>query len=45
MVLAVIGMTAAARIVRNRRTYEGVILLAIVLAAAAGMPAPASFAP
>ena len=36
-VLAVIGATAAARIVRNRRTYERVILLAIVLAAAAGM--------
>ena len=37
MVLAVIGVTAAGRIVRDRRTYERVILLAIVLAAAAGM--------
>ena len=36
-VLAVIGVTAAARIVGDRRTYERVILLAIVLAAAAGM--------
>jgi len=36
-VLAAIGVTAAARIVRDRRTYERVILLAIVLAAAAGM--------
>ena len=37
MALAAIGATAAARIVRDRRTYERVILLAIVLAAAAGM--------
>jgi hypothetical protein len=37
VVLAAIGATAAARIVRNRRTYERVILLAIVLAAAAGI--------
>lgn len=36
-VLTVIGVTAAARIVRDRRTYERVILLAIVLAAAAGI--------
>src|SRR5580700_2676432 len=36
-VLAAIGVTAAARIVRNRRTYERMILLAIVLAAAAGI--------
>ena len=37
MALAAIGAAAAARIVRDRRTYERVILLAIVLAAAAGM--------
>jgi hypothetical protein len=36
-VLAVVGVTAAARIVGDRRTYERVILLAIVLAVAAGM--------
>ena len=36
-VLKVIGVTAAARIVRDRRTYERVILLAIGLAAAAGI--------
>lgn len=36
-VLAVIGVTATARVVRDRRTYERVILLAIVMAAAAGM--------
>jgi hypothetical protein len=36
-VLAVIGVTVAARIVRDRRTYERVILLAIVLAAAGGI--------
>jgi hypothetical protein len=36
-VLAVIGVTAATRIVRDRRTYERVILLAIALAAAAGI--------
>jgi len=36
-VLAVIGATAAARILRDRRTYERVILLAIVLTAAAGI--------
>jgi hypothetical protein len=36
-VLAVIGVTAAARIVGDRQTYERIILLAIVLAAAAGM--------
>lgn len=36
-VLAVIGVTAAARIVRDRRTFERVILLAIVMAAAAGL--------
>jgi hypothetical protein len=35
--LAMIGVTAVARFVRNRRTYERVILLAIVLAALAGM--------
>jgi hypothetical protein len=33
----VIGVTAATRIVRDRRTYERVILLAIVLTAAAGI--------
>jgi hypothetical protein len=37
VVLTAIGVTAAARIVRDGRTYERVILLAIVLAAAAGM--------
>jgi hypothetical protein len=37
VVLAAIGATAVARIARNRRTYERVIVLAIVLAAAAGM--------
>lgn len=36
MALAVIGVTVAARIARDRRTYERVIVLAIVLAAAAG---------
>lgn len=35
--LAVIGVAAVARFVRDRRTYERVILLAIVLAAMAGM--------
>lgn len=37
MALAVIGVTVAARIVRDRQTYERVILLAIVLAAAVGI--------
>jgi hypothetical protein len=37
MVLAAIGVTVTARIVRDRRTYERVILLAILLAAAAGI--------
>jgi hypothetical protein len=32
--MAVIGLTAAARMARDRRTHERVILLAIVLAAA-----------
>jgi hypothetical protein len=36
VILAVIGVTAAARIARDRQTHERVILLAIVLAAAAG---------
>ena len=35
--LAVIGVTAVARFVRDRRTHERVILLAIVLAAMAGI--------
>jgi len=35
--LAVIGVTAAARIVRDRRTYERVVLVALVLAAVAGL--------
>lgn len=34
VVMAVIGLTAAARMARDRRTHERVILLAIVLAAA-----------
>jgi hypothetical protein len=34
--VAVIGLAALARIVRNRRTYERIIFVAIVLAAAAG---------
>jgi hypothetical protein len=34
VVIAVIGLTAAARMARDRRTHERVILLAIVLAAA-----------
>jgi hypothetical protein len=37
VVLAVIGVNMAARIARDRRTYERVIVLAIVLAAAAGI--------
>ena len=37
VVAAAIGVTAAARIARDRRTYERLILLAIVLAAAVGM--------
>lgn len=36
MVLAVIGVAVTGRIVRSRRTYERAILLALVLAAAAG---------
>jgi len=36
VVLALIGANMAARIARDRRTYERVIVLAIVLAAAAG---------
>jgi hypothetical protein len=37
MVMALIGGAAAARIVRDRRTYERLIVIAIVLAAAAGL--------
>jgi hypothetical protein len=36
VVLAVIGVGVTGRIVRSRRTYERAILMAIVLAAAAG---------
>ncbi len=36
VVLAVIGVAVTGRIVRSRRTYERAILLALVLAAAAG---------
>lgn len=35
-VLAAVGLAAAARVVRDRRTYERIILVALVLAAAAG---------
>jgi hypothetical protein len=35
--MAMIGGAAAARIARDRRTYERVIIFALVLAAAAGM--------
>ncbi len=35
-VLAGVGLAAAARVVRDRRTYERVILVALALAAAAG---------
>lgn len=35
--LAAVGVTAVARIARDRRTYERVIVLTIVLAAAAGI--------
>jgi hypothetical protein len=37
VVMAVIGLTAAARMARDRRTQERVILLTIVLAAAVGV--------
>jgi len=37
MIMAMIGAAAAARIARDRRTYERLIVGAIVLAAAAGM--------
>ncbi len=35
-VLAAVGLAAAARIARDRRTYERIILVALVLAAAGG---------
>ena len=37
MVVALIGAGAVARIVRDRRTYERLIIVAIALAAVAGM--------
>jgi hypothetical protein len=37
MVMAMIGGAAAARIARDRRTYERMIIFALVLAAAAGL--------
>jgi hypothetical protein len=37
VVMAMIGLAAAARIVRDRRTYERVVIFAIVVAAAAGL--------
>jgi hypothetical protein len=37
VVMAMIGLGAVARIVRHRRTYERLIIFAIVVAAAAGM--------
>jgi hypothetical protein len=37
VVMAMIGGAAAARIARDRRTYERVIIFALVLAAAAGI--------
>ena len=37
MVMALIGAGAAARIVRDRRTYERLVVIAIVLAAVAGL--------
>ena len=36
MALAVVGVSVAARIARNRRTYERAVVVAVVLAAAAG---------
>jgi hypothetical protein len=37
MVMALIGGATVARIVRDRRTYERLIIIAIVLAALAGL--------
>jgi hypothetical protein len=37
MVMALIGAGAAARIVRDRRTYERLIIIAIAVAAMAGL--------
>jgi hypothetical protein len=37
VVMAVVGLTAAARLAGDRRTHERVILLAIALAAAVGL--------